>query len=171
MAEIHTLLNSAHYTLKQLQHVIGMLQWANTVVTPGRPFLRHLIDATKGLQCPFARITITKWMRADLQMWLKFLATYNGKTFFIMSKQIHSPDFHLYMDASFKVGASFMGSSWFVIEYPTDWSTFGITFLELFPIVAALFIFGKKLANHSILLHSDNQAATSIINRHLVVSA
>ena len=39
-------------TLKELQSLIGLLDFACSVVVPGRPFLRHIIDLTRDLKKP-----------------------------------------------------------------------------------------------------------------------
>jgi hypothetical protein len=46
-------------TLKEVQSLIGLLNFACTVVPPGRAFLRRLIDLTKGVNAPFYRIRLT----------------------------------------------------------------------------------------------------------------
>ena len=44
--------NRKKVTLKELQLLIGLLNFACSVVSPGRTFLRRLIDLTKGLKHP-----------------------------------------------------------------------------------------------------------------------
>ena len=41
-------LQAREVTLKEMQSLIGQLNWACNVVIPGRPFLRCLIDCTRG---------------------------------------------------------------------------------------------------------------------------
>ena len=60
-------------TLKELQSLIGLLQFACSVVVPGRPFLRRLIDLSIGVKSPWHRISLTKDAKHDLQVWLEFL--------------------------------------------------------------------------------------------------
>ena len=43
-----------------------------------------------------------------------------------------------------------------------------ITLLELFPLVIAIELFGKFLANHSINCMTDNAAVVSIVNRSIM---
>ena len=52
--------------LKEVQSLIGLLNFACTVVLPGRAFLRRLIDLTKGVNAPFYRIRLTRSVKADL---------------------------------------------------------------------------------------------------------
>ena len=40
-----------------------------------------------------------------------------------------------------------------------------MTFLELFPVVVAISVWGPLLANKKILFHNDNQAVVQIINK------
>ena len=41
-------------TLREMQSVIGFLNFACAVIVPGRPFLRGLIDLTRDYQAPLA---------------------------------------------------------------------------------------------------------------------
>ena len=51
--EVKKLVMQKSATLKQLQSLIGMLNFACQVVPPGRTFLRRLIHLTIGLKKPF----------------------------------------------------------------------------------------------------------------------
>ncbi len=57
-----------------------------------------------------------------------------------------------------------MGSKWYAVEFPEKWREYSIAFRELYPIVIALYLFARKMSNHKILFHSDNQSVVSIIN-------
>ena len=70
-------------TLKELQSLIGLLNFTCSLVLPGRAFLQRLIDLTKGVRLPHHRIRITEACRRDLQVWLQFLRDFNGRTFFL----------------------------------------------------------------------------------------
>ena len=67
-------------TLKVLQSLIGLLNYACLVVVPGRAFLRHIIDLTCGISNPSHYIRLTCEARADLQMWSHFIEHYNGRS-------------------------------------------------------------------------------------------
>ena len=47
---IHSLLGRKKVTLKELQSLIGLLNFACSVVTPGRVFLRRLVNLTIGIK-------------------------------------------------------------------------------------------------------------------------
>ena len=64
--------------LREIQSLIGLLSFATSVVVPGRPFLRRLIDLTKGIQRPHHKKRINAAAREDLAVWLEFLENFNG---------------------------------------------------------------------------------------------
>jgi hypothetical protein len=70
-------------TLKEVHSLIGLLNFASTVVPPGRAFLRRLIDLTKGVYAPFCRIRLTRSVKADLGLWKSFLDDFNGWSFLL----------------------------------------------------------------------------------------
>ena len=64
-------------TLKELQSLIGLLNFTCSVVLPGRAFLRRLVDLTKGVRLPHHRLRITAACCRDLEVWLQFLRDFN----------------------------------------------------------------------------------------------
>ena len=75
---ILSLLNRKKETLKNIQSLIGMLNFACQVVVPGKAFCRRLIDSTRNVKESWHRIRVSVEMKADLQVWLTFLKDYNG---------------------------------------------------------------------------------------------
>ena len=55
-------------TLREIQSLTGVLNFAYSVVVPGRAFLRRLIDLTKGVKSAHYFVRLTKWVKADLSM-------------------------------------------------------------------------------------------------------
>ena len=62
--------------------VCGLLNFACSVVIPGRAFLRRLIDLTIGIRYEHHKIRLTQQAKADLNVWLSFLENFNGQCFF-----------------------------------------------------------------------------------------
>ena len=83
----------------QLDSLIGKLCFASSVV-PARPFLRSLYDLALTTQVPYHFVKLTKSAKADLQIWLEFLSSYNGVTFFRHSHIVPSHEINMYADAS-----------------------------------------------------------------------
>ena len=121
-------------TLRELKSIIGKLQFATTVVKPGRPFLRRLYDLTLQATKPHHYIRLTKSVKHDLDIWFHFLEHYNGKTMIRKLLGTDSRSIHLYTDASkFAFGGTY-GTCWIQGTWPTNWQTQDITILELYPI-------------------------------------
>ena len=79
---LHNFYTRRTVTLKELQSLIGLLNFACTVVAPGRVFLRRLIDLTKGIQKPHHHIRLSKGAKSEILIWLRILEDFNGKSFF-----------------------------------------------------------------------------------------
>jgi hypothetical protein len=151
--------------LKELQSIIGFLNFTCAVVLPGRAFLRRMIDLTIGVRKSFHFIRITKPVLDDMLMWEEFLQHFNGRSLFLSSIWITSPHLHLYTDASASLGfGAVFGSSWFFGEWDNAWRYQNITLLELYPILVSLKVWGQLFSNKCVLFHTDNQALVSVIN-------
>ena len=164
-AQLHGLKNAKKTTLKTLQALIGLLNFACRVVIPGRTFLRRLIDLTKGIKKPHHRIRLNSEARADINAWLAFTTSYNGKTLFFERNWLSSDKIKLYYDSAGSLGyAGIFGSAWFNGKWPVHWRKLNICFLELFPLVTSIHIWGPTLANKCVLFMSDNKAVVDVIN-------
>ena len=76
---------------------------------------------------------------------------------------------------SFHTGiCSCFGARWFNCMFPEIWQGYNVAVLELYPIVAALELWGQSFATHSVLFLTDNQAVVEVIykqsarNNHLM---
>ena len=155
-------------TLRELQSLIGKLNFACRAIAPGRAFLRRLINATIGLKLPHHRTRVSKAMVEDLQVWQAFLDHYNGVQ--MMINMWEGDVLDLYTDASGGQGfGAYFNGHWSFGEWP-DWlncvhSKLQITFKELFPIVLASFLWGHEWANKKVTFHCDNQAIVYCLNK------
>ena len=163
--EIVNTLEKNKITLRELQSVIGRLQFATSVVSGGRPFLRRLYDLTIKVSKPHYKINLNQAAKEDLQIWLRFLDIYNGVSLITPHYKADSASLHLYSDASkYGYGVTF-GKAWFQGTWSPRWQQFDITVLELYPIYMAMAIFGESLAHHKVVFHCDNQAIVAILNK------
>ena len=171
-SKILTCLNSKKITLRELQSLIGVLNFACQVIVPGRAFCRRLIDATFNLHRPNHKTRLTKGMKDDLKIWLRFLENYNGATVMLEKGWFSNSDLELFTDSAAGKGKGFViyfEGKWAQARWPSNWENTeilnDITFLELFPVVVAVNIWGPHLKNKKILFHVDNQAVVVIINK------
>lgn len=159
-------------TLRELQSLIGMLNFACQVIVPGRAFCRRLIDATCNVHKPYHKIRVTQSMKEDIRTWLRFLDTFNGTTVFLDEFWSYSDQLQLFSDSAGGkekgFGIYFRGR-WAQANWPNSWVSKGlmtdITFLELFPVVVAINIWGQLLKNKRIIFRIDNMAVVTIIGK------
>ena len=163
---ILAMLSHKKTNLKDLQSLIGLLQFACSVIVPGRPFLRRLIDLTIGVKSNLHFIRLTREVKQDLLVWKEFLSAFNGKSFFLNESWLSSEKLNLFTDAAGGVGfGAVFGSEWIFGAWPPHWLNRNIAILEFFPIVLALYLWGDKMANRCILFFSDNEAVVQVINK------
>ncbi|XP_078330524.1 uncharacterized protein LOC144624540 [Crassostrea virginica] len=160
------MLQKEQTTLREFQSLIGLLNFACSVVVPGRAFLRRMIDLTCGITEPTAHIKVTKETKADIQTWLSFVSSFNGKSVFLPQKWLSTDHLTLYTDASGSLGfAAILGQDWFASHWNVLLKDCQIAVKELFPIVLAIELWGNKIKNKRILFMSDNMAVVQIINK------
>ena len=100
---ISSFLRRKKVTLQEIQSLTGVLNFACSVVVPGRVFLRGLIDLTKGVKSAHF-VRLTKWVKADFSMWQSFLDDFNGRSFFLSDIWPDSFSLNLYTDAAASLG-------------------------------------------------------------------
>lgn len=94
------------------------------------------------------------------------MAGFNGKRVLLADDWVASDAFCLYTDAASTKGfAAVFGDQWFMHPWPAEFGSFHINILELFPIVLAVEIWGKTMANRRILFLSDNEATVFLLNK------
>ena len=166
--KITSVLQGEKVTLKTLQSLIGSLSFICRAVTPGRAFLRRLIDLTKGIQKPWHKIWLARGARADLNMWMVFLESFNGKTIIPDQFWVLDSDLQLFTDASASIGfGGYFAGQWFQDKWPQSIlrNARSIAWLEFFPVVVAITLWGKSLSGRHIWIRSDNRAVVDIINK------
>jgi len=152
VASISDLLPRKKVTLKEVQSLTSLLNFACSVVVPGRAFLRHLIDLTLGILFPNHFTRQTREVQLDLQLWQSFLTNFHGRTFFLEDTWSSSDNFQLYTDAAAALGfGAVFGSKSCYGKWPSNWLHRNIAFLEFYPIVLSLHLWGHERQNRCIL--------------------
>ena len=163
---IEGLLKRKKVTLRELQSLIGLLNFATSVITPGTAFLRRFYDLTQGVTSPRHFIRLRSEVKADLRVWLTFLSSFNGVYFFRNEIWANSIKLKLFTDAAGAIGfGAIFGNAWCYGRWPDHWLHRNIAILEFFPIVLSLCLWGDKMRNHSILFFTDNEALVHVINK------
>lgn len=156
-------------TLKELQSLIGTLNFACKVVPAGRPFLQNMIALTRNVKKQHHYIKLNKGFFQDLEMWKQFILNWNGANFFLSSEWQDSDSLVLYTDASGALGyGGIFGTKWFKGEWHPHQHLgvpgISIAWQELFAIVVACQIWGALLRDQRIKFKCDNEAVVNMIN-------
>ncbi|WAR22977.1 LOW QUALITY PROTEIN: hypothetical protein MAR_036646, partial [Mya arenaria] len=153
-------------TLKQLQSLLGHLNFACKVIKPGRCFLRRLYDLTTGCAKPNHHIRLTSETKAVIALWHTFLNDYNGCTLLTGDRFTTSTTLKFFTDAAGSKGfACTHGSSWTFGIFPQKVKQHHISILELYPIALAVTMFGHLWQNINICFICDNMAVVYCLNK------
>ena len=156
-------------TLKELQSLIGTLNFACKVVPPGRPFLQRMIELTRNVSQPHHHIKLSSGFFKDLTMWQIFISNWNGANFFLPTLWVDSDSLLLHTDASGSLGfGGIFGSKWFQGSWQTNQQLgqpgISIAWQELFALVVACHLWGEAFSNQRIIFYCDNESVVNIVN-------
>jgi hypothetical protein len=152
-------------TKRELQSLIGKLQFVAKCVRAGRIFISRLLSILPSLRKSNHRFHVNNEIKKDLFWWKSFLITFNGVT--IIPDVIWSdPDALLSTDACLTSMGGHCGKEYFSCDFPSDILAAGhdINILELYTVMVAVKVWSSKLTNRRIQINCDNQASVMVIN-------
>ena len=115
---IRSWLNKKKATKKDLQRVVGKLNWCCRVISGGRTFMRNLINLITKVQAPHHYVRLGLAAREDLKWWAEGLDLFNGTAPFTSDIPLPSSTFST--DACLTAGGgSYMGD-WFYTHWVHD---------------------------------------------------
>jgi len=153
-------------TMKEIQSLTGMLNFACSVVVPGRAFWRRLIDLTVGIHSLYHYVRINREVKAVLKLWQSLWTGFNGRSFFLEDFWDSSDKLELYTDAAGSLGfGAVSGSKWCNGKWPDNWLHQNIAMLECYPIVLSLYLWCHQMQNRCILFLTDDEALVYVINK------
>ena len=162
---LQTYIHKKKIKFKDLQSLLGHLNFACRVIKPGRCFLRRLYDLTCGTHQPEHFIRLNNAARADLNLWFSFLGQYNGCTIITDDRFISSNTLQLHTDAARSKGfACIFQEFWAWGAFSDSIKQFHINILELYPITLAVYLFGSFWQNKNILFICDNLSIVHCLN-------
>lgn len=168
LADFHLLLKS--FTVKrraskrQLESLIGSLNWASQVIQGGRPFMRRMINLKNTLKNHSDKALLNSEFSADLAWWLIFMKTFNGKAQILDNRPVTS----IQCDACTEGGGAAFLNDFFYINWALDMpdvAPLHINLKETVIIVLAIFKWAYLLKNRRVIIYTDNMTAKSVINK------
>ena len=166
------ILKSKKVTLKALQSLVGLLNFCARAIPAMRAFNRRFCDAMCGVVKPEHFIRVSVSMKEDIHMWLTFLELFNGSCKFDKNIWLTNEQLNLYTDSTgnSKLGCGvYFSGKWAYFDWPVQWHETEImkdmTFLELVPILLAIYLFTFELRDKQIMFHTDNCSLVAILNK------
>ena len=152
-------------TLRELQHLLGKLNFASRVVVPGRTFTRRLYDTTRHASQPYHHVHLSAACRMDLVWWKELLLSWNGKSYFLEPGFTPAANLHVQTDAAGSIGyGAICESEWLHGRWSWQQAKCCITYQELYPIALACSTWGHKWTAKRIEFHTDNQAVAACVS-------
>lgn len=152
-------------TRRELEHLVGLLQFACKVVPQGRPFVRRLINLLCIPSKPFHHLRLNQAARSDLLWWHSFVHIWNGISLLRLSNGL-VPSANVFTDASGNFGCGAVwGLQWLQGVWPPDWHQVNIMAKELVPVVLACAMWGRKWSGQHVHLHIDNIAVVEVLKK------
>ena len=156
-------------TKRQLDSLIGSLQYLTRVIPWGRAFLGRCFKTSASVKHPSHRINLNAGFRLDIKWWLHVLPSWNGVSLFY-DEDWTEPD-------EFEVDASLLGHGCFYSPYyySAAWSQDDLSnamrnsresmpYLELLAIARACATFGSRWGGKRILCRSDCKPASEALS-------
>jgi len=151
---------------RELLSLIGSLSFACKVVAPGRIFLHRLITLSCTVRKLHYKVYINQSTREDLKMWLDFLKSWNGKSFFLERELSLASDLKFFTDASSTIGyGGYFGRQWFCDRWDEDDVMPSMAARELYPIVLSAIFWGQAWGSKRIQVFCDNEGTVALINK------
>ena len=155
-------------TLKELQSLIGKLNYVAACVQPGRIFISRLLNWLRQINQNFSRyehVDVPCEVKKDLFWWNRFLDVYNGISIMLYDDW-SNPDEVFSTDACLSGIGGFFDGAYFHKSYPEfvlekDWN---ICILELVAVIVALRLWNSRLKGKCIVMQCDNDAVCQVIN-------
>ena len=145
--EIRTELKSWLYrnkaSRKEMESLVGKLQFMGKCIKPGRVFIARLINGMKNLPRSGSYSLPVK-ARKDIAWWARFLQEHNGVSL-IWLHNIPDADKVIATDASKKGLGGIYGKQYFWGRFPEQWQNRNIAELEIRAVLVALKIWGDQL--------------------------
>ena len=160
-------------TKRQLLALLGHLNYAIRIIPQAKSFLSILLSKAAAIPSLHDRVVLDDACKMEMRMWLHFLSSWNGISFFYDDFITQPEDIQLFTDAAPSTGfGGYYGGRWFASAWPPEFESLdsgsrspSSALHELYPIIIAAILWGHEWSGKSILIHSDNTAVVEILNK------
>jgi hypothetical protein len=158
-------LNKSRATKRQLQSLIGKLQFVAKCVRAGRIFISRLLHILPSLKKQHHHFHVNKQFKKDLLWWKLFIRSYNGVSL-IPDMNWSAPDALLSTDACLSSFGGWSGTQYISSKFPDHilLENNHINVLELMAVMIALKVWAPSVRNRRIQILCDNSASVTVLN-------
>ena len=165
MALLSEWLSKAVATCKQLQSLVGTLNFLAVCIPYSRTFMARFIAQLRSMGRSDT-FTISVEVHSDIQWWKVALAVFNGKSFSLLTHWTE-PDSIIACDASLVGAGGYSEDEYFAAKFPPE--TLGrathISALEMLTAVVSVKVFMHSITGKRIQITCDNEVTVQAINR------
>ena len=150
---------------KDLQRLVGKLNFASSTVRAGRLFFSRILDFMKSTPKHGVK-GLTGDLKLDIRWWALFLDEFNGISC-IQSEIWSEPDAVISTDSTLTGVGGFCDGEYFHADIPAEIRNqkgVHINELECAAVMVALKIWSNRLQGLSILMFCDNESTVSVVN-------
>ena len=159
------------FTRKNLESLIGKLQFISNCVRGSRVFISRLLTCLTGTERK-QLIPIDTEMRKDIAWWKQFMTQYNGVSI-MWHLQLVKPNQFAASDACLVAAGGWCDNECYHLEFPA-WvreRTNNIAHFEFLALLVTLKLWKRKLSNKFLVFLCDNQAVCHAVNAGLAKDA
>jgi hypothetical protein len=151
-------------TKKEVQQLVGKLNFVAKCVRPGRIFISRLLEFLRSFKDDGTRVLSEEFIK-DVAWWSKFLVEYNGISMMPL-EDWSQPDEILASDACLVGAGGWFNGKFFHCKFPEFIQAQGlhINALELLTVIVCAKLWGKHWKGKRIVISCDNMVSVEVIN-------
>jgi len=156
--------NKTSATKKEVQSLVGKLNFVAKCVRPGRLFISRMLEFLRGYKDESSRVVSDEFLQ-DVKWWSKFVVQYNGVSMMPMSDW-SNPDEILASDACLVGAGGWFNGKYFHCSFPEfiQSQSLHINALELLTVIVCFKLWGQYLKGQRIVIDCDNKVSVDVIN-------
>ena len=160
--ELDTWLLRTSAKRREVESLIGNLQFVAKCVRPHRIFLSRLIRWISGMERKL-NYSIPLEARKDIAWWARCIQEFNGVSLVWLHKEPDT-DAIIQTDACPRGYVGICGNQYFRGRFPPKLQGTNIAVLEMWVVMVALKIWASKLQGKYFWIHIDNETVASVLN-------
>ena len=159
-------LNKEMASIKEIQSLLGKLNFVASCVKPGRIFISRMLKWLKVLyKQEQKQYIVPNYVKKDVLWWYKFMPLYNGVSMMLL-EEWSDPDEIFSSDACLSGCGGFWKGKYFHTLFPLSYTKqkYHINILEMISIIICTKLWGQFFRGKRIKVYCDNISVCQVIN-------